>query len=204
MRIDRTKVAQIMAICMPFQSTRLAQMHDVERHDADEAAGRRGNGAGPMGRLVDIAWRAASRAPMQPIAEGIVSTAGGLEGDCKGVKYPRRQITVLALEDWEAAMAEIGAGGLPWTVRRANLLVAGVVLPRAAGGILRIGPVHLEVTAQTYPCARMEAARAGLLRALAKNWRGGVTCRVMEGGRIAVGLPVEVVVRPREVKPHLP
>jgi MOSC domain-containing protein YiiM len=189
---------------MPFQSRRLTQMHDVERHEADEVAGRRGNGTEAVGRLVDIARRAASRAPMQQIEEGIISMAAGLEGDCKGAKFPRRQITVLALEDWQAALAEIGAGDLPWTVRRANLLVAGVVLPRAAGGILRIGPVHLEVTAQTYPCARMEAARAGLMKALAKNGRGGVTCRVMEGGRIAVGLPVEVVARPPDVKPRLP
>ena len=73
--------------------------------------------------------------------------------------------------------------GLPWTTRRANLLVAGVRLPRASGGILQIGSVRLEVTAQTYPCARMEDARPGLLKALAREWRGGVTCRVVEGGR---------------------
>ena len=141
---------------------------------------------------------------MQRTAEGIVSVAAGLEGDCKGMKFPRRQITVLAMEDWQAALEEIGAGDLLWTVRRANLLVAGVVLPRAAGGILRIGPMHLMVTAQTYPCARMEQARTGLLKALAKDWRGGVTCRVIEGGRIAVGQPVEVVASPPEAKPRLP
>ena len=60
------------------------------------------------------------------------------------------------------------------------------------------------MTAQTYPCARMEEARAGLLKALAKEWRGGVTCRVLEGGRIAIGDPVEVLVRPPEVQTRLP
>ena len=53
--------------------------------------------------------------------------------------------------------------------------------------------------AQTYPCARMEEAQAGLLSALAKDWRGGVTCRVLEGGPIALGDPVEVTVRPPRV-----
>jgi len=31
-------------------------------------------------------------------------------------------------------------------------------------GILRVGPIRLEITAQTYPCGRMEEARAGLLQ----------------------------------------
>ena len=91
--------------------------------------------------------------------KGRITTEAGLEGDFKGGKYPFRQITVLAREDWEEALAELGAPDLPWTARRANLLVAGVALPRAKGGLVRIGPVLLEVTGQTYPCARMEEAR---------------------------------------------
>jgi MOSC domain-containing protein YiiM len=60
-----------------------------------------------------------------------------------------RQITVLAREAWEAAAARIGDPGLPWTARRANLLVEGVELPRAKGGLIGVGPVRLEVTGQT-------------------------------------------------------
>ena len=141
---------------------------------------------------------------MQEIAEGVISVQAGLEGDFKGAKYPQRQITVLASEAWQAAVAELGADGLPWTARRANLLVADVALPRAAGGVVRIGPVLIEVTGQTYPCARMEEAHAGLLKVLARAWRGGVTARVLEGGRIALGDRVEVLVSPPEVKPRLP
>jgi MOSC domain-containing protein YiiM len=171
--------------------------------DVDGSAWQGKNGTGATGRLMGIARRPVRRAPMEEVAEAGVSVAAGLEGDCKGAKYPRRQITVLALEDWQAALAELG-GDLAWTARRANLLVAGLVLPRGRGSILRIGPVHLEVLAQTFPCARMEEARAGLLKALAKNWRGGVTCRVMEGGRIALGQPVEVVACRPEAKLCLP
>lgn len=78
---------------------------------------------------------------MQERAEGRITIAAGLDGDFKGAKYPRRQITVLAREAWEAVLEELGHATLPWTARRANLLVAGVRLPRAAGGILRIGQV---------------------------------------------------------------
>jgi MOSC domain-containing protein YiiM len=159
---------------------------------------------GAEGRLIGIARRPMRRAPIEEIAEGAVSVAAGLEGDFKGAKYPRRQLTLLASEDWEAALAEIGAEGLAWTARRANLLVAGVALPRATGAILSVGPVRLEVTAQTYPCARMEEARPGLLKALAKAWRGGATARVLEGGRIALGDRIEVLLRPPEREPHLP
>lgn len=141
---------------------------------------------------------------MQEIAEGLVSTDAGLAGDFKGAKHPRRQVTMLAREAWEAALAELGDPGLAWTARRANLLVAGIELPRAKGGILRVGPVRLEVTGQTYPCVRMDEARQGLLKALAREWRGGVTCRVLAGGRIALGEEVEVLVRPREAVPRLP
>lgn len=133
---------------------------------------------------------------MQERAGGRITVAAGLEGDFKGAKYPRRQITLLAREAWQAA--------LPWTVRRANLLIEGVRLPRAAGGIVRIGQVRLEVTGQTYPCQRMNEACAGLLSALAKDWRGGVTARVIEGGFVAHGDCVEVLVDPPEIKPRLP
>lgn len=156
------------------------------------------------GRLVGIAGRVARRAPMQERAGGRITVAAGLEGDFKGAKYPRRQITVLAREAWEAALNKIGHDTLPWTVRRANLLTEGVRLPRSAGGILRIGQVLLEVTGQTYPCRRMEEACAGLLSALAKDWRGGVTTRVIEGGLVEQGDLVEVLVDPPEIRPRLP
>lgn len=141
---------------------------------------------------------------MQTCAEGRITIAAGLEGDFKGAKYPRRQITVLAREAWEAALAEIGHPTLDWTVRRANILVAGVRLPRAAGGVLRIGRVRLEVTGQTYPCQRMDEARAGLLSALGKDWRGGVTARVLDDGVVALGDVVEVLVDPPEIRLRLP
>ena len=156
------------------------------------------------GQLIGIARRGARRAPMQEIGDGLITPQGGLVGDFKGAKYPRRQVTVLAGEDWQAALSDIGQPDMPWTARRANLLVEGVELPRAAGGILRIGTVRLEVTGQTHPCARMEEAQGGLLSALARDWRGGVTCRVLDGGPISLGDPVEVAARLPRIERRLP
>jgi MOSC domain-containing protein YiiM len=158
------------------------------------------------GRLIGIARRPARRAPMKIVDRVLISEESGVEGDHKGAKFKRRAVTILAREDWEAALADLGGGSedLNWTVRRANLLVEGIRLPRALGATLRIGPVLLEVTYPTTPCARMEEAREGLRRALYPEWRGGVTCRVLEGGEVAIGDPVAVVQSPPEKQIRLP
>lgn len=161
------------------------------------------------GKLVGIARRGAVRAPMEEIASGAISVDAGLEGDHKGPKFPRRRITVLTREAWEEALdalsgAEGAAVRLPWTTRRANLFVEGVRLPRARGGVLRIGAVKLEITNPTQPCGRMDEAYPGLLKALHPFWRGGVTCRVLEGGVVHIGDTVEVLVSPHEHEIRLP
>ena len=162
-----------------------------------------------LGKLIGIARRSAVRAPMEELACGAITVDRGLEGDHKGPKFPRRRITVLAREAWEEALAELSRREgtevrLPWTVRRANLLVEGVWLPRVRGGVIQIGPVRLEITNETNPCRRMEEAFPGLLKALHPEWRGGVTCEVLEGGIVSIGDEVEVVVSPPERVMRLP
>jgi MOSC domain-containing protein YiiM len=122
------------------------------------------------GRLIGIADRPARRAPMQTVEAALIEAGGGVEHDHKGKKFPRRGVTLLAREAWEAALADLAKVGnahdLPWTARRANLLIEGVELPRALGGVVKIGPVVLEITYPTTPCKRMDEARDGLMRAL--------------------------------------
>lgn len=139
------------------------------------------------GRIVleGIATRDASRAPMRDCREARITPDAGVEGDLRGRPGPR-QVTVLAAEGWEAACAALGET-LPWTTRRANLLVRGAALAHTEGSVLQIGDVLLEITRETEPCLRMEEARAGLRRALAPDWRGGVCCRVVSGGTVHVG-----------------
>jgi MOSC domain-containing protein YiiM len=158
------------------------------------------------GRVIGIAWRPKRRAPMQTVDSIDISLEVGVVGDHKGAKFKRRAVTILAREDWETALADLDQGDEPleWTARRANLLIEGVRLPRAIGATLRIGPVLLEVTYPTTPCARMDEARAGLRKALHPEWRGGVTCKVVEGGRVAVGDDVVIVHSPPERQIRLP
>ena len=138
-------------------------------------------------RLLAIAVRRRSRGTMQELAEAEVTLDGGVGDDFRG-RAGRRQVTVLSLESWQAACRELGQPELPWTTRRANLLVTGVDL--AAAGVLRIGEVELEVTGETAPCERMEEACPGLRAALTPAWRGGVTCRVRQPGAMRPGAPL--------------
>ena len=89
-------------------------------------------------------------------------------------------------------MAELGGEPSPWTFRRANLLVAGIALPREPGARLRIGDAVLEVTGECDPCQVMDRQRPGLRAALEPDWRGGVTCRVLMGASLRLGDPVAV------------
>jgi MOSC domain-containing protein YiiM len=142
-----------------------------------------------MGRLIGIGYAPAKRAPLDERQDGVIGNTSGLAGDVRGATADR-QVTVLFRESWEAACAELGVA-LPWLTRRANLLVEGLKTPRS--GRFRIGDVVLEVAGETKPCQLMEAAHHGLRAALKPDWRGGVCCRVINGGNIRLGDPVELL-----------
>jgi MOSC domain-containing protein YiiM len=117
----------------------------------------------------------------------------GLFGDCRGSggKNRKRQITVLTREGWRDACYE--ATGMRyiflWTDRRANLYTSGLKFnEESVGSFIMIGDeVVLEITGETTPCKRMDEAYMGLQKALKPEWRGGVTCRVIRGGKINKG-----------------
>lgn len=137
------------------------------------------------GKVLGIARRGKTRAPMEALDAADVSVEAGVDGDVRG-SLRDRQVTVLARESWEAACTDLGRE-LPWTVRRANILVEGLHLAGETGKTIRIGELELVVTGETDPCSRMEEQAAGLREALLPDWRGGVTCRVARGGAIRVG-----------------
>lgn len=143
-----------------------------------------------MGKVLGIARRGKSRAPMEALDAVDVAVETGVEGDVRG-SLRDRQVTVLARESWDAACEALGRK-LPWTVRRANILVEGLHLAGEVGKTIRIGDLALVVTGETDPCSRMEEQAEGLREALLPDWRGGVTCRVAQGGAIRVGDGAEI------------
>ena len=78
------------------------------------------------GTLQAIAPRPVRRAPMILHEHSYVDTASGLTGDAHR-KPGRVQVTIVSAEKWADACAALGAK-VPWTQRRANLLVSGVPL----------------------------------------------------------------------------
>ena len=143
-------------------------------------------------QLLDIAFRPKPRAPMQTKTETMISRVSGVEHDFRG-KPGKRQVTVLSLEQWQQACDELGTS-LPWTVRRANLLVNGVIFDASfIGKQIKIGQLTLLVTGETDPCPKMDAQHQGLTQALTPDWRGGVCCRVIADGRVKTDDDVQIL-----------
>jgi MOSC domain-containing protein YiiM len=138
-----------------------------------------------MGKVEDIARRKKIRAPMETLNTVTVDEKTGLAGDIRGGAL-KRQVTILSAEAWNSVCEELKTE-LPWTTRRANILVSGIKLPQESGYQIQIGEVLLEVTRQTDPCERMDEQYLGLTNALMPDWRGGVCCSVVRGGNIMKG-----------------
>ena len=143
-----------------------------------------------MGRLIAIAKAPYRRSPLVEMGAAEVSIGSGIEGDARGAT-PGRQVTALFKTGWDAACRDLGVE-LPWVTRRANLFIDELDTPRT-GARMVIGTVMLEVMAEADPCRVMEAAHRGLKAALTPDWRGGVCCKVRQGGTIHTGDMVRVL-----------
>ena len=134
--------------------------------------------------LEGIAYKTAKRGIMKSVFCANVTLNRGVENDIFG-KPGKRQVTVLSLQQWQIACEQLNSQ-LDWLTRRANLLISGYQFSAAdVGKILCIGAdLQLQITGETDPCKKMEIARPGLEQALLPDWRGGVTCRVIQEGLI--------------------
>jgi len=137
------------------------------------------------GEIVAIARHSESRAPIEELATVRISVEAGVEGDCHGEPGPA-QVTIVAEEAWRDATGELGVE-LPWSLRRANLLIRGIDLFDTTGVQLHLSDVVLEVTGENDPCWLMDKQHRGLRKALTPRWRAGVACRVVTGGTISIG-----------------
>ncbi|MDT3296485.1 MOSC domain-containing protein [Shewanella sp. SP2S2-6] len=146
-----------------------------------------------MPKLLAIAYKTVKRGPMNEVLCANVTQLSGVEKDVFG-RPGKRQVTVLSKIQWQQACHSIEAD-LPWTTRRANLLVDDLVFSSAdVGKHLQIGELRLEITGETDPCKKMEIAHVGLEAALTPDWRGGVTCRVLNDAMIHLGDEITLVI----------
>jgi MOSC domain-containing protein YiiM len=144
-----------------------------------------------MVKLKSIAIRLKSRSDMQTREAAEITVDKGIDGDFRGSQTDR-QVTILSESSWQQTCETINTD-LPWTTRRANLLVEGVEFSATdIGKTVRIGEVELEITRETNPCSLMDQLHQGLRDALTPAWRGGVCCKVLTAGAIKVGDQVEI------------
>jgi MOSC domain-containing protein YiiM len=144
-----------------------------------------------MATLKGIAIRKKSKQPMVTLSSTSISCEFGVANDLRG-KPGRRQVTVMSEESWLATCKEVNTE-LPWTARRANLLVSGISFSKKdVGRIIAIGDMQLRIIGEAAPCHWMDKTHSGLRSALTPEWRGGVCCQVICAGKIAVGDIVKV------------
>jgi MOSC domain-containing protein YiiM len=142
------------------------------------------------GRVTWLGLRPERRAEMIVVSEAELEAGRGVIGD----RYQRldgdRQVTLIGEENLRAIASFLGRDVQlsPELVRR-NIVVSGLNLLALKAQRFRIGEALLETSGECHPCSRMEEI-LGVGGYNAMRGQGGITARVIENGRIAVGDPV--------------
>lgn len=137
-----------------------------------------------------IGLRPERRAPMKSVTGVYASPDYGLEGDRYAGRSGDRHVTLIQAEHL-AVIARLLGNDEPVAaeVLRRNLVVSGINLLALKGRTIAVGDAHLDVTGSCHPCSRMEET-LGPGGYNAVRGHGGITARVLKGGRIAIGDPV--------------
>jgi MOSC domain-containing protein YiiM len=147
------------------------------------------------GSVVAVFTSPTTGGPISPHDE-IKAVAGrGLEGD----RYfeanedadhePAREITLITAEGIELSAAERGVVLAPGEHRR-NVVTRGVDLLDLVGRTIRVGEVEVEVLRDNPPCRYLQDL-TGKRVVTGLQGNGGVRGRIVAGGVIRVGDPIE-------------
>lgn len=145
------------------------------------------------GKILGIATREKTRAIMDEHTSAPITFENGVGQDSRGKKRNKRQVTILTNENWHSTCKELGSE-IPWTTRRANILIEGIELKDKTGCQLKIGTAIVEITGELEPCNRMDEQFEGLTKILSSDWRGGVTCKLIQEGEIHLNDEVELII----------
>lgn len=146
-----------------------------------------------QGRVVGLFVSAEPGGPMQRVSAVEAVAGGGLVGDryfaADAEHDPGDEITLFAREDVAAARDESGVDIAESDLRR-NVMTDGVDLRALDGAAVRVGAVVVASLETNPPCAHLQRLAGKPLLAPLVD-RGGVRGRIVQGGIIREGDPVE-------------
>ena len=144
------------------------------------------NSSATKGVIVSLQLCPGYRKPMQMVEEAEAIANLGMKKDKHALPDSSRQVLLVEKETLDELRI------LPGQVKE-NITTSGIrLMSLKYGNRLKIGEnVILEITKACSPCSRMEEIRPGLLRELAG--RRGMLTRVIQGGMIRRGDPIELI-----------
>jgi MOSC domain-containing protein YiiM len=140
-------------------------------------------------RLVSVNTSAEKQFRKLPRREARLVANFGLEGD-RHAGRPDRQVSILNAE----TVDELARRGMPVEpgILGENITVEGVpVMQLHEGARLKIGQAELEITGDRPACREMLEIHADALKAMVG--RAGKMARVVRGGTVRPGDPIEVI-----------
>ena len=114
----------------------------------------------------------------------------GIIGDYRSEKFQIGQITLIEADTIDAMSRKLGYD-IPDGTSRRQIMVKGVKLNELIGRNLRIGQILVRVETKCNPCKKMEKT-IGPGAKNAMDDKGGIRCRIIEGGNLHVGDKITV------------
>ena len=144
----------------------------------------------------EVIWIGIRPGPKEPVLvlEETQAQPGGLLDDRynKGNRDGKRQVTLIQYEHLQAVASFLGRKNIDPALVRRNIVVKGINLNSFPGQQISIGEAILEMTGYCHPCNRMEE-NLGKGGYNAMRGHGGITCRVLKGGKIRIGDRIKVI-----------
>jgi MOSC domain-containing protein YiiM len=139
------------------------------------------------GTVMWIGLRPGRREDLGAVACADLDPDPGLIGDHYRSRSSRsRQVTLIQAEHLVAIGAYLGVDPIaPGRLRR-NIVVDGINLHALKNQSFQLGSALLLATGECHPCSRMEEA-LGTGGYNAVRGHGGITARVVRGGRVCLG-----------------
>jgi MOSC domain-containing protein YiiM len=146
------------------------------------------------GQVVWIGVRPERRMPVKSLTEVEAIQDKGLAGDhYRGTATSNRHVTLIQAEHLMAVASFMNLPELNPSLVRRNIVVKGINLLALKDKQFYIGEALLEMTGLCHPCSQMEEI-LGEGGYNAMRGHGGITARILNGGKIRVGDEVYVKV----------